>query len=67
MLIQLNSGAFSNVFEARDLKTGKKVAIKVAQKSHPNDKVNDSSFPIAMSLVLIEIIRTLASVICTLV
>ncbi|KAG1083411.1 hypothetical protein G6F42_022218 [Rhizopus arrhizus] len=38
MIRKLGDGAFSNVFEARDLKTGKKVAIKVAQKSHPNDK-----------------------------
>ncbi|KAK4521626.1 uncharacterized protein ATC70_004156 [Mucor velutinosus] len=38
MIKKLGDGAFSNVFEARDLKTGKKVAIKVAQKSHPNDK-----------------------------
>lgn len=33
------SGAFSNVYEARDLKTGKKVAIKVAQKKSNSDKV----------------------------
>ncbi|KAI8639646.1 kinase-like domain-containing protein [Parasitella parasitica] len=38
MIRKLGDGAFSNVFEARDLKTGKRVAIKVAQKSHPNDK-----------------------------
>ncbi|CEP16432.1 hypothetical protein, partial [Parasitella parasitica] len=38
LIRKLGDGAFSNVFEARDLKTGKKVAIKVAQKSHSNDK-----------------------------
>ncbi|KAI9474081.1 MAG: serine/threonine-protein kinase [Benjaminiella poitrasii] len=38
MIRKLGDGAFSNVFEARDLKTGKKVAIKVAQKSNPSDK-----------------------------
>ncbi|KAI9268445.1 kinase-like domain-containing protein [Helicostylum pulchrum] len=31
---KLGDGAFSNVYEARDSKTGKKVAIKVAQKSN---------------------------------
>lgn len=40
------SGAFSNVFEARDLETGNKVALKVAQKSInkvPRKQINNKS------------------------
>ncbi|KAI7892455.1 kinase-like domain-containing protein [Mucor mucedo] len=37
---KLGDGAFSNVYEARDTKTGKKVAIKVAQKSK-SDKMDN--------------------------
>ncbi|KAI8080828.1 kinase-like domain-containing protein [Gilbertella persicaria] len=40
LIRKLGDGAFSNVFEARDLKTGKKVALKVAQKSNSADKDN---------------------------
>lgn len=32
MIFQLDSGAFSNVFEARDSTSGMKIALKVAQK-----------------------------------
>ncbi|CAO3592135.1 unnamed protein product [Absidia cylindrospora] len=41
LLEKIGDGAFSNVFKARDLQTGKLVAIKVAQKQELN--VKDSS------------------------
>ncbi|KAI8979341.1 kinase-like domain-containing protein, partial [Mycotypha africana] len=40
MVRKLGDGAFSNVYEAHDLVTGKKVAIKVAQKSSSTEKSN---------------------------
>ncbi|OBZ86302.1 Serine/threonine-protein kinase srk1 [Choanephora cucurbitarum] len=41
LLRKLGDGAFSNVFEARDIRTGSKVALKVAQKPNTAEKNKD--------------------------
>lgn len=63
------SGAFSNVYEARDTKTGKKVAIKVAQKSKSDKMVKNKIIYIVISVCLpffyfFFVVRIMVNAIC---